>query len=151
MEEILKIIPMRRDHVDAVYAIELGSFSIPWTKGEFYRELGSEHAVYLAASLGGEIVGYAGMWHIVNEGHITNVAVREDCRGQGVGGALVAGLLREAAKLGMIGVTLEVRAGNARAQALYSKFGFRPEGIRKNYYSDVREDAIIMWKYLSEA
>ena len=146
---MVRIERMRREHVDAVYEIELTSFAIPWTKGEFYKELEeNKNSVYFVATDGCDVVGYAGMWHIVNEGHITNVAVRENARRRGVGGLLLGALIREAEKREMIGLTLEVRMGNEKAQRLYTKYGFKPEGLRRNYYSDTREDAIIMWKYL---
>ena len=149
---MITIAPMGPEHIDEVYAIELSSFAIPWTKAEFYKELyENRYAVYLVAldsSETPEVLGYAGMWHVVNEGHITNVAVREDARRRGVGGSLIKALIGEGISRGMIGLTLEVRVGNTRAQCLYTKYGFVPEGLRRNYYSDTREDAVIMWKYL---
>lgn len=147
MDEIT-IRPMLEADIDAVYAIELESFTIPWTRSAFEKELNAnEHAYYYVAEYGGEIIGYAGMWHVVNEGHITNVAVRENRRGLGAGNALINALISLAKEFGMIGVTLEVRISNYAAQRLYTKNGFVPEGFRKNYYEDTKEDAIIMWKY----
>ncbi|MBI4321967.1 MAG: ribosomal protein S18-alanine N-acetyltransferase [Chloroflexi bacterium] len=91
------------------------------------------------------IVGYAGLWLMLDEGHITTIAVRPTLRGQGIGELLLIGLIDLAAAAGANYVTLEVRVSNAVAQTLYKKYGFREEGLRKRYYSDNREDALIMW------
>ena len=141
-----QIIPMRACHLPQVCEIERDCFPIPWSRQEFEREIRENKlAVYFVACGGGEVIGYAGMWHVVNEGHITNVAVRGDKRRQGVGDALVAALIDEARRREMIGLTLEVRISNTHAQRLYTKHGFKVEGFRKNYYADTHEDAIIMW------
>jgi len=143
------ITDMTLAHLDAVYEIETHSFSIPWSKNELRKEITeNKHAIYKVAIMdSGEITGYAGLWHVVNEGHITNIAVDTDFRRMGVGSRLVEGLIAVAQEKEMIGLTLEVRIGNTAAQKLYTKYGFRPEGIRKRYYSDTGEDAVIMWKY----
>jgi ribosomal-protein-alanine N-acetyltransferase len=143
------------EYLDAVHAIEKRTFSIPWSKDEFRSEItGKEHAYYKAALIRGawrtRVAGYAGLWHILNEGHITNFAVDEPYRRQGIGSMLLAALIELAAAYNMIGLTLEVRAGNDAALALYAKYGFKPEGLRRNYYTDPREDAVIMWKYFKE-
>ena len=96
---------------------------------------------------GERIVGYAGMWHVVTEGQITNVAVMDEYRNRKVGSALMEALIKTAEEREMIGITLEVKISNYPAQKLYSKYGFKPEGFRKNYYKDTNEDAIVMWKY----
>ena len=88
------------------------------------------------------------MWHVVNEGHIINVAVKEEKRRKGVGALLIKKLIEIALEKEMIGLTLEVRISNTAGQRLYHKFGFKAEGIRRKYYADTGEDAIIMWKYL---
>ena len=87
------------------------------------------------------------MWHVVNEGHITNVAVLEQYRREGIGDMLMEALEKKALELEMIGITLEVRISNYGAQKLYTKHGYKPEGFRKKYYTDTNEDAVIMWKY----
>ena len=144
---IPEVIPMEARHLPQVCEIELDSFSIPWSKQEFEREFRENKlAVYFVACDNGEVIGYAGMWHVVNEGHITNIAVREDKRRMGVGDALARALIGEAERREMTGLTLEVRISNTRAQRLYAKHGFKVEGFRKNYYADTHEDAIIMWK-----
>ena len=145
---MIEIVPMTEAHIDGVLAVEEVTFSIPWTRGDFEREVKENAmAMYYVALMDGKIVGYAGMWHVITEGHITNVAVLEEARGNGIGAMLIEKLIEVALEKEMIGLTLEVRMGNAPAQGLYHKYGFRAEGIRKNYYPDTKEDAIIMWKY----
>jgi len=146
---MLTIEPMTMEHLDAVYAIETDSFSVPWTYESLRDEiLKNKMAYYFVAVEGGVVIGYAGMWHVINEGHITNIAVQEEHRGKGIGAALVNRLIAFAVEKEMIGLTLEVRFGNAAAQRLYFKHGFTIEGTRKNYYVDTKEDALIMWKNL---
>ena len=145
---MIEIIPMTEAHIDGVLAVEEATFSIPWTRSDFEREVRENAmAIYYVAVKDGKIVGYAGMWHIITEGHITNVGVLEEVRGLGIGSMLMEKLLEEAAEKRMTGMTLEVRISNAPAQALYHKYGFQTEGIRKRYYPDTKEDALIMWKF----
>ena len=145
----IKIEYMTLAHLEDVYAIELNSFSIPWEKEDFIKELNeNKMAIYIVAFLDDEIVGYGGMWHIINEGHITNIAASEQYRRRGIGTAILRRMIEIANEKEMIGITLEVRVGNESAMKLYSKFGFKAEGLRKNYYTDTKEDAVIMWKDL---
>ncbi|MBQ2753794.1 MAG: ribosomal protein S18-alanine N-acetyltransferase [Firmicutes bacterium] len=145
---MIEIVDMNRLHIDGVLEVENSTFHIPWTRADFEKEIKENNmAVYKVALDDGKPVGYAGMWHIVNEGHITNVAVHEDYRRQGIGERLIDALFDVANDREMIGLTLEVRISNMAAQKLYTKKGFRPEGFRKNYYQDTKEDAVIMWKY----
>ncbi len=145
---MVKIEKMQPEHIDGVHEIELDSFSIPWSKHEFRSELEKEKlAIYYVAIVDGKPVGYAGMWHVVTEGHITNIAVSPGFRRKGVGAALLERLIETAKEKEMLGITLEVRMNNEAAQKLYTKYGFKHEGIRKGYYSDTGEDALIMWKY----
>ena len=153
----MTVTDMTLAHLDEVYEIETHSFSIPWSKNEFRREIiENKHAIYKVALLApSKVAGYAGMWHIVNEGQITNIAVAGKYRRKGVGSLLLESLIAAAYKKEMIGLTLEVRASNTAAQLFYKKYGFKPEGIRKGYYINPagqpganREDAIIMWKYI---
>ena len=143
-----EIFRMTYEDVDEVWKIEEESFSVPWTKEDFQREM-KEHkrAVYFVARIGEETVGYAGMWHVINEGHITNVAVSKRFRGQGIGRLLMDALFKEGIEKEMIGITLEVGENNTVAQNLYTGLGFKEEGRRKNYYEHTHEDALIMWKY----
>ena len=133
---MIEIVPMAEEHIDGVVTLEEATFSVPWTRADFEREVR---------------VGYAGMWHVVTEGHITNVGVLEEVRCEGIGSMLMEKLIEKALEKEMTGITLEVRMGNRPAQALYHKYGFKAEGIRKNYYPDTKEDAIIMWKYFPDA
>lgn len=145
---MIRIIPMAEEHLDGVMELEEATFSIPWTRADFEREVKENTmAIYYVAVEEGKIIGYAGMWHVVTEGHITNVGVLEEARCKGVGSLLMEKMIEIALEKKMTGMTLEVRMGNAPAQALYHKYGFKTEGIRKNYYSDTKEDALIMWKY----
>ncbi|KXL54531.1 putative N-acetyltransferase YjcF [Anaerotignum neopropionicum] len=145
---MIKIVPMQEEHIDGVLVVEEEAFSIPWTRKDFEREVKENAmAIYFVAMDGEKVVGYAGMWHVITEGHITNVAVLREYRRQGIGDLLMVSMENAAAEKEMIGITLEVRINNEPAQRLYHKYGFRAEGIRKNYYSDTNEDAVIMWKY----
>jgi ribosomal-protein-alanine N-acetyltransferase len=145
---MIEIIPMTLDHLDGVFKVECESFTIPWTKSAFRKELTeNQFGIYYVAVEDNAVLGYAGMWHVVTEGHITNIAVSESARKKGVGSALLKKLIAVAQEKEMMGMTLEVNVNNFKAQRLYTKNGFQPEGIRKNYYSDTKEDAVIMWKY----
>ena len=122
-------------------------FSAPWSEESFRKEITDNHlAFYIVAEISGRMVGYAGLWGIVDEGHITNVAVHPDFRRKGIGEALITVLLSHTRENGILSHTLEVRASNDAAISLYLKFGFVPAGLRKNYYEDNGEDAIIMWR-----
>ncbi|MDR0957761.1 MAG: ribosomal protein S18-alanine N-acetyltransferase [Clostridiales bacterium] len=143
----IKVFRMKKHHLDEVMELEERSFSVPWSRKSFLEELKNPNAYYFIAVLDKKIAGYAGMWHVVNEGHITKVAVAEEHRQKGIGTMLVKELVAVSEKKHMIGLTLEVRINNKSAHALYAKTGFKPEGIRKNYYSDTKEDAVIMWYY----
>lgn len=139
---------MNKDHIDGIMEIEKESFAIPWSRASIEKELSNKLAVYIVALEEGRVVGYGGMWHVVNEGHITNIAVHRDYRQRGFGNAIVKRLLEIGKEREMIGLTLEVRKGNAAAIELYRKNGFKLEGIRPEYYEDNKEDAYIMWNYL---
>lgn len=145
---MIETVAMSREHIQDVVEVEEACFSIPWTKEDFKREVEeNKMAIYRVALCDGKVIGYAGMWHVINEGHITNVAVLQEYRKQGIGERLLQELIEIAEEKEMIGLTLEVKITNIAAQKLYTKYGFRPEGIRKKYYSDTGEDAVIMWKY----
>ncbi|MBD8523081.1 ribosomal protein S18-alanine N-acetyltransferase [Lysinibacillus sp. FSL R7-0073] len=138
---------MVSDDVPAVYEIELASFPVPWTLDSFYYEVHeNQYAHYvLAIDEDGSIIGFCGMWMVIDAAQITNVAVIEQARGRGIG----EGLMREAMHIarinGMEVMTLEVRVTNAVAQNLYRKLHFQDGGIRKGYYTDNGEDALVMW------
>ena len=109
-------------------------------------QLPDDRHIFIAAADGDEVLGYVGMMHVVDEGYISNVAVAPEHRRHGIADALILELLRRCTALGLSFVTLEVRAGNAPAIALYEKHGFSPVGRRKNYYDFPKEDAILMTK-----
>ena len=137
---------MTVDDVDAVHAIEAATFATPWSRQSFYEEMTRNAcARYLVAVLpDGQIAGFAGVWVVIDEGHITNIAVRKDCRGQGIGRALTAALMQYAANLGVVYMTLEVRRSNEIAQHVYLSHGFIQVSVRKKYYEDNGEDALFM-------
>ena len=138
---------MTIDDIDNVVNVENNCFTTPWSKDSFVRELvENEIALYLVAKIENIAVGYIGVWRIQNEGHITNVAVHSDYRGRGIGNMLVSELLSLCKKEGIEAFTLEVRKSNLVAQNLYKKFQFAECGIRRGYYQDTKEDAVIMWR-----
>ncbi|HHW14622.1 MAG TPA: ribosomal protein S18-alanine N-acetyltransferase [Firmicutes bacterium] len=142
---------MKGDDVEEVLAIEQASFPTPWSRLAFLSELlENERAVYLVAREEGRIIGYVGMWRILEEGHITNLAVHPDARRRGVGRRLLQTLCDLAQARGLHRLTLEVRVSNATAQRLYESFGFQAAGVRPGYYQDNNEDALIMWLDLPE-
>ena len=141
----IEIRRMTIDDLDAVTAIEEATFAIPWSRESFRQELERNVAArYLVAVKDGRVVGYAGAWIILDESHITNIAVAEDARGRGVGRKLTEELLRILSNLGASYATLEVRVSNLRAQGLYKSLGFISVGKRKRYYEDNGEDAFLM-------
>ena len=148
------ITDMDETHIDQIHEIELRSFAAPWSKNELKHELQNKHAIYKVALKEDTVAGYAGMWHIVNEGQITNIAVDIPFRRMGLASALLEEMIKTAREKEMMGLTLEVRVSNTAARNLYKKYGFVPEGIRKNYYraenNSEREDAVIMWKYMKD-
>ena len=130
--------------VDAVCAIEEATFARPWSRASIENELTNSCARYVVLRRSGETVGYAGMWLVIDEAHVTNVAIRKDLRGQGLGEKLMRALIQLAADSGMIWMTLEVRRSNAAAQGRYRKLGFVDVGWRKRSYEDNGEDALLM-------
>lgn len=131
--------------VDAVAAIEQATFTPPWSRDAFYQEMTSNAvARYLVAEKHGRIIGFAGAWVILDESHITNIAIVENERGKGYGRVLTEGLMHYLSNLGASHATLEVRVSNLRAQKLYESLGFVTVGKRKRYYEDNGEDALLM-------
>jgi [ribosomal protein S18]-alanine N-acetyltransferase len=138
--------PMRVEDINTICEIEKEAFPTPWTAGAFHNELtNNQFAFYLVMELEGRIAGYAGMWIIMDEAHITNIAVRSPYRGRKLGERLLTELRGKARRQGARRMTLEVRVTNRVAQNLYEKLGFRSVGVRKGYYTDNNEDALIMW------
>jgi ribosomal-protein-alanine N-acetyltransferase len=143
--------PMTVADIPQVHLVERRSFPNPWSKNIFLSELTrNDAAIYIVAVVDERIVGYAGMWIILDEGHITNIAVEPAYRRRGIGRGLLGELTRYALGRGVVAMTLEVRVSNTGAQALYTELGFEPRGIRREYYQDDKEDALIMWRELGE-
>ena len=131
--------------VDAVTGIEQATFARPWSRESFMQEMERNKAArYLVAEKNGRVIGYAGAWIILDESHITNIAVAEAERGCGVGRKLTEALMQYISNLGAAYATLEVRVSNERAQHLYKSLGFVSVGKRKRYYEDNGEDAFLM-------
>jgi ribosomal-protein-alanine N-acetyltransferase len=141
--------PLRRRHVPAVVRIERRTSTNPWSGDLFRGELAlpEPSRAYRVAKLGGRLVGYGGLMFVLDEAHVTTLSVHPDHQGQGIGTRLLAALVHEARDRGTRSLTLEVRASNEAAQALYRRFGFAPAGVRRNYYAEVGEDAVIMWAH----
>jgi ribosomal-protein-alanine N-acetyltransferase len=147
MSCVLRVRPMLADDLDGVMAVEQGAFHTPWSRSAFEEELAQNRlARYLVALDGDKIVGYAGTWLVITEAHVTNVAVHNDRRREGIGRFLMEALMKLAREEGMGSMTLEVRVSNEAARALYQQLGFVSAGIRKNYYSETKEDALILWR-----
>ncbi len=138
--------PMVMDDIEAIAAMEQQIFSMPWSRDAFKREL-EENIVarYLVLEEEGRVVAYGGIWLVIDEAHVTNIAVHPDARGKGYGERITRALMKLAADTCMGMITLEVRRTNAVAQALYHKVGFLDVGYRKRYYEDNQEDALIMY------
>lgn len=146
---MVKTRKMTVDDIDRVFEIETLSFKTPWTKDAFYKEVVENTlAEYLVLTLFDEVIGYGGMWLIMDEIHITNIAVAPDHRGKGYSSVLVASLIQFGKEKRFNHMTLEVRVSNHVAIALYEKFGFVGVGKRPKYYIDTNEDALVMWKEL---
>jgi ribosomal-protein-alanine N-acetyltransferase len=139
--------PMTLADLDGVMAVEQESFLTPWSRSAFEEELVKNRlARYLVALDADSIVGYAGTWLVINEAHVTNVAVHAGRRREGIGRLLMEALMQMARDAGMESMTLEVRVSNEAAKTLYQRLGFVSAGIRKNYYSETKEDALILWR-----
>lgn len=146
MNEFL-IRQMHAGDIDRVEEIERLSFSMPWSRAAFEAEMNdNDIACYLVVEAAASVIAYAGMWLIVDEAHITNVAVAPSHRGQGIGEALLKAMIDKAKENGAGAMTLEVRPSNMAARNLYAKMGFVLKGIRRHYYTDNKEDAQIMWR-----
>lgn len=137
---------MKEEDIADLVEIEEKSFHTPWTKGAFKKELKNKMAKYVVIQVGQKVVAYAGVWLIVDEGHITNVAVHPDYRGKKFGNVVMEGIIGKCQENNIKAMTLEVRVTNNVARKLYEKYGFKNSGIRPEYYQDTREDALIMWK-----
>ena len=142
----LTIERMRHDDIATVQQIEREIFLSPWPRNAYASELSqNRQAFYLVLRQGGVIIGYAGVWRVAHEAHVTTIGVRASEQRHGYGTALFAALILRAYEMGARWVTLEVRASNLHAMRLYERFGFKEIGRRRGYYTDNGEDAVIMW------
>lgn len=142
--------PMKLADIPSIMIIEHEAFTLPWTEEAFRSELTNNlFAKYIVLEDNGEPIGYAGMWTIVDEAHVTNIALLKAYRGCKLGGLMLDELMITASHIGMLRMTLEVRVSNIIAQKLYKRKGFISAGLRQGYYSDNHEDAMIMWADLS--
>lgn len=142
----IKISPLTEAWVDQVCVLEEEAFSMPWHRESFLEMIENPHACYLVALMGDQVVASCGLREILGEGEITNVVTAPDFRGRGIGKSLLACLLKEGEKRGILAYTLEVRCSNEPAIRLYKSLGFAEEGVRRNFYERPKEDALIMWK-----
>jgi ribosomal-protein-alanine N-acetyltransferase len=145
MNSDFKIYPMDVSSIKSIININQLSFPISWSLDSLQSELDNKFAKYVILKKGSSIVGYGGMWIIIDEAHITNIAVHPAVRGTGAGDIIVEALFRICRKQKVTAITLEVRSSNFIAINLYEKHGFEKVSIRPHYYEDNREDAVIMW------
>src|SRR6476660_8741496 len=142
------IAAMRRRHLRGVVRIEAQVYPRPWSHSLFVSELALRSSrAYVVAKVGREVVGYAGLMLSLTDGHVTTIAVDPAWHRHGIGTRLLLTLAHEAIERGALAMTLEVRLSNRGAQELYKRFGFTAVGVRKGYYADTGEDALIMWAY----
>ena len=144
MTDRITLVPLTEEMLPRVLELEKLCFSVPWSRDAFLPELSDPACCWLAALAENEIVGYAGMQTVLDEGYISNIAVSPDHRKRGVGMTLVQALLREGLGRKLSFLTLEVRVGNREARRLYERAGFREVGLRPGYYEKPREDALLM-------
>ncbi|HUC36036.1 MAG TPA: ribosomal protein S18-alanine N-acetyltransferase [Acidimicrobiales bacterium] len=144
--EAVRILPLRRRHLRPVVRIEEDVYPRPWSASLFLSEMAQRTSRrYTVAVIGPMVVGYSGLMVVGDEGHVTTLTVDTGWQQRGIGTLLLLDLARAAPELGVRHLTLEVRVGNAPAQVVYRRFGFAPVGVRKNYYAETGEDAIVMW------
>jgi ribosomal-protein-alanine N-acetyltransferase len=144
----VRITTMRRRHLRGVLRIENQVYPRPWSLGLFMSELAMRNGrIYLVARVGPTVVGYSGLLFSVDDGHVTTIAVDPQWQRFKIGTRLLVHLARQSIAAGAKNLTLEVRVGNEAAQAMYRHFGFAPAGVRKGYYVETNEDAIVMWAH----
>lgn len=146
MEEAVIFRPMKETDTAAAAEIEAASSQEPWPQKAFADALCNENAFYLVAEQGGSVVGCCGFWQSFEDADICNVVVAQSCRRQGIAERMLTALMKAGKIRGIQYFTLEVRCGNMPAVRLYEKLGFAAEGVRKGFYQNPKEDALIMWK-----
>ena len=144
----VRLVAMRRRHLRSVLRIEAKVYPVPWSMSLFLSELALRSTrAYYVAFVGRQVVGYAGLMMTLDDGHVTTIAVDPEWHRRSIGTRLLLALAREAVERNATALTLEVRLSNRAAQELYRRFGFIPVGVRKGYYADTGEDALVMWAY----
>ena len=141
----VQIEPMRRRHLRAVQRIEKQVYPTPWSLALYVQELAQDRRIYRVARVGGKVIGYGGMMLVAGEAHVSTMAVDPKWQRMGIASRIMLELAWASRDAEATSLTLEVRASNQAAQRLYGRFGFAPAGVRKNYYRQESEDAIIMW------
>jgi ribosomal-protein-alanine N-acetyltransferase len=139
---------MTDQDINRIMVIEVESFSLPWSKQSYISELKNDFANYLVCDYEGVVAGYGGIWVVFEEAHITNIAIARDYRGTGMGKTLMLELEKVARTKKALRILLEVRPTNEAARNMYKSLGYVDTGLRKAYYSDNGEDAILMTKFL---
>ncbi len=147
VKSTLRLEKFDESHLSALLLIEPTVNTAPWSERAFRNELNHDNGIFRVAIQDGEVVGYGGVWLVIDEAHITTVAVKPEVQRQGIGRRLVIELLSAARDQGMLCSTLEVRAGNDVAIRLYERLGFQQAAVRRKYYPDNQEDAVVMWLY----
>ncbi|MDH4388761.1 MAG: ribosomal protein S18-alanine N-acetyltransferase [Fimbriimonas sp.] len=140
----LRFVPLSKDLIDEILVIESSTHSAPWSRKSFENELEHKYGVFLVALIEGKVIGYGGTWVLVDEAHVTNVVVSPEFRGEGIGRKLMNEMLLKARDKGAVCATLELRKSNEVALKLYESMGFVMATVRKAYYPDNQEDAIVM-------
>lgn len=142
----VEVTRMRRRHLKGVMAIERQVYPRPWSANLFLAELRNQRdRAYFVALIDREVVGYGGLLSYGDEAHVTTIAVHPEHQRQKIGTRLLIQLLDQARAMKAVAASLEVRVTNHAAQRMYGRFGFRPVGVRKNYYQEINEDALVMW------
>lgn len=141
----MQIDRMQVEDIDQVVELDKKCFPTPWSASAYSTEVHNSSAYYIVARTGSRIAGFAGMWLVMDEAHITTIGVTPEVRGRKIGERMLVHLLDEAVHRGVRRATLEVRKGNRAAQTLYHKYGFRVVAVRKGYYTNNNEDALVMW------
>ncbi len=145
---VVHIVPMRRRHLRSVLKIEAQVYARPWSLSLFVSEMAMRTSrAYYVARVNGVLCGYGGLMVSEEDGHVTTLAVDPAWHRNKIATRLLLTLARTAVRRGAVNLTLEVRVGNVAAQEMYRRFGFRPAGIRKNYYVETNEDALVMWAH----
>lgn len=150
MSEAVHIREMKKEDIGEVYVIEKNTYTSAWTRDILEHEvLHNQHGIYAVIEYEQQIVGYAGMWVVFDDAQITTIAIDPKFQGKKLGQQLFQYMLQTAHNLGVKHLSLEVRTSNVVAQNMYRKFGLVPGGLRKGYYTDNNEDAIVMWVRLT--